>query len=106
VRSVSASGTVPGPQVLHLPGGDHHYGQARGQQRADEHPIAALDRDLDGPVLAQPGDHRGDPGPVMHGAEPAGDPPGHVHHARDMIGAGPVDPGAHPAGRDIGQNLG
>jgi len=55
---------------------------------------------------AQPGDQRGDPGLVMRGGEPVGDPPGHVRHAHDMIGGGPVDPGAHAASRDIGQNQG
>ena len=102
---LAAGRAEPGPQVLHLPGGDHHHRQARGQQRADQHPVTALDRDLAGPGPAQPGDHRGDPGLVMRGAEPVGDPPGHVHHACDMIFTGPVDPGAHPAGRDIGQDL-
>ena len=30
----------------------------------------------------------------------------HVDHAHGMIGGGPVDPGAHAASRDIGQNQG
>ena len=53
---------------------------------------------------AQPGDQRGDPGLVVRGGEPVGDPAGQVDHARDVIGGGPVDPGAHAASRDIGQN--
>jgi hypothetical protein len=118
VRSVSArtnasnrSSLAPaapnrGPQVLHLPGGDHHHCQAGGQQGIDQRAVAALDGDLGDLVPAQPGGHRGDPGLVVRGGEPAGDPPGHVDHARRMIGGGPVDPGARAASRDIGQNQG
>jgi hypothetical protein len=102
---LGAGGAVPGPQVLHLPGGDHHHRQARGQQGIDQRAVAALDGDLGDLVPAQPGDQRGAPGLVVRGAEPVGDPPGQVDHARGMISGGPVDPGAHAASRDIGQNL-
>jgi len=37
--------------------------------------------------------------------KPVLDPAGQIDHARDVIGGSPVDPGAHPAGRDLGQNL-
>jgi hypothetical protein len=71
----------------------------------DEHAVAPLDRDLAGPVLAQPRDQRGDPRLVMRGGEPVLDPPGHIDHAHDVVSGGPVDPGAHAAGGDIRQNL-
>ena len=41
-----AGGAEPRTQVLHLPGRDHHHGQARSQQGIDEHAVAPLDRDL------------------------------------------------------------
>ena len=96
---------VPRPQVLHLPGGDHHHGQARGQQRLDERAVAPLDRDLGDPGLPQPQDQRTDARLVMSGAEPAGDPPGHIDHAHLVISGGPVNAGHHAAGRIIRQNL-
>ena len=101
-----AGGAEPGPKVLHLPGGDHYHGDARGEQRIDERPVASLDGDLGDLVLAQPGNDRGDPGLVVRGGEPVDDPAGHVDHAHGVISGGPVDPGAHAASRDIGQNLG
>jgi len=102
---LGAGRAEPRPQVLHLPGGDHHHGQACGQQGIDERTVAALDGDLDDLIPAQPSDQRGDPGLVVRGGEPIRHPPGHVHHARGVISGGPVDPGAHAASRDIGQNL-
>ena len=75
------------------------------QQRLDQRTVAALDRDLAGPGPAQPRDQSCDPGPVMDGVNRSITRPAMIHHARDMISVGPVDPGAHPAGRDIGQNL-
>jgi hypothetical protein len=99
-----AGGAVPAAQVLHLPGTDHHHRQARRQQRINQHPVAPLDRDLGRAAAAQPGDQPGDPGPVVHGSEPVPDPAGQDCHAHGMTGRRPVDPGAHAAGRDFGQN--
>ena len=100
-----ACGPVPRPQVLHLPGGDHHHDQARGQQRLDKHAVAPLDRDLADTAPAQPRDQRIDPRLVMNGTEPVCHPAGHVNHARHVISGGPVNAGEHLTGRDIRQNL-
>ena len=103
---LGAGGAEPRPQVPHLPGGDHHHRQARAQQGIDQRAVAPLDGDLGEVAPAQPGDQRGDPGLVTRGGEPVRDPAGQAGHARGVIGGGPVDPGAHAARRDIGQNQG
>ena len=100
----SAGRPVTGPQVLHLPGGDHHYGQSRVQQRADQYPVAALDRGLAHPRSAKPGDQLADAGPVVRDAEPGTDLPGRIDDADGMVGAGPVDAGGQAARRNLGQN--
>ena len=43
---LGAGGAEPRPQVLHLPGGDHHHRQAGGQQGIDQRAVAPLDGDL------------------------------------------------------------
>jgi len=91
-------------RFFHLPGTDHYHRQARRQQRINQHPVAPLDRDLGRAAAAQPGDQPGDPGPVMRGGKPVGHLAGQDCHAHGMIGRRPVDPGAHAAGRDFGQN--
>jgi hypothetical protein len=95
---------VPRPQVLDLPGRDHHHRQARRQQRLDPDAVTSLDRDLPDPGPAQPRDQVLNARLVMGSAEPVEDPPGHIDHARHMISVCPVDAGEHPAGRDIRQN--
>jgi hypothetical protein len=83
---------VPGPQVLHLPRGDHHHGHTCLQQGIHDRPIAALDRSLGHP---RPGQtlHKG-PQPlcgVLH-AEPGDHPTSRVDNTHGMVGTGPVDP--------------
>lgn len=102
---LGAGRPVTRPQVLHLPRRDHHHGQPRREQGIDEDPLPALDRDLGGSRRAQPADQLADAGLVVGGAEPDLDLPGLADDARDMVRAGPVDAGGHPAGRSWGKNL-
>jgi hypothetical protein len=83
---------VPGPQVLHLPRGDHHHGHPRRQQGVHDRTIAALDRYLGQPRPGQ-ARHQGlQPlGGVRH-SEPADHRTGGIDDAYGVVGTGPVDP--------------
>jgi hypothetical protein len=92
---------VAGPQVFDLPRGDHHHGHPRRQQGVHNRPIAALDRHLGHPRPGQAPDQGPQPlGGVRH-SEPADYRTGGIDDAHSVVGAGPVDPGSHPAWRRV-----
>jgi hypothetical protein len=101
---LGAGGAEPGPQVLHLPGGDHHHGQARSQHGIDEHAVAPLDRDLAALFLRSRAISAAIPA-LSCAAETRSFTRCRAGHAHNVVSGGPVDPGAHAVGGDIRQNL-
>ena len=83
---------VPGPQVLHLPRGDHHHGHACRQQGIHDRPIAALDRRLTHSSPGQPLHQGLQPLSGVRHTEPADHRTSRIDNTHGVVGAGPVDP--------------
>ena len=98
-----AGRAVAAAQVLDLVRGDHHHGQAGGQQGVDDGAVGSFDGDLADAVPAQEGDQVAQAGGGVLDHRGRDLAAAAVDDARGVVVTGPVDPRGHVVAWYLGQ---